>query len=205
MEAGKIIAVVGAPRSGKSYLVQKLAKEFNAEIFLEGEEGEFPERIVEDIRDNIRPLERILWFRNMFVKQYLHALDLKAQGKTIILDVFWLINELYLDVLLDGFELDLMHEHAAIDKKLLNMPDLIVFLKTTEQGIRNFVALGGRSFDQSEEVMIKQLLPLNDMFEKFFANPPAEMKLLTIDRADKDFDRENDFSKLVSKIKEAVI
>ncbi len=50
---GRIIAIVGAPRSGKSYLARRLATYFNAELFLEGEEGEFPSRIEEDIAKNI--------------------------------------------------------------------------------------------------------------------------------------------------------
>ena len=195
---GKIIAIMGASRSGKSYLAKKIAKEFNAELFLEGEEGEFPTRIVEDIQKNIRPLERILWFRDMLIKRYVKALELKKQGKNVVLDVFWLSNDLFFDVLLEGFELELMRERAAIDRMLLPFPDLTIFLKTSEQGIRNFVTLGGRSYDQSEEVLIEQLLPINDMHEKFFANPPTGLHVLTIDRTHKDFDREEDFAEVLS-------
>ncbi len=205
METGKIIAVVGGPRSGKSFLVKKLAKEFNAELFLEGEEHDFPERIIENIRNNTRPLERIVWFRNMLVRKYLEALKLKDQGKNVVLDGFWLTPQLYIDVLLEGFENELAHGLGEVDAELLGWPDLIVFLKTSEEGIRNFVGLGGRSFDQSEEVLVDQLLPLNAINEKFFAKPMDGMKLLTIDRTVKDFDQEKDFSELVSKIKEALI
>lgn len=201
---GKIIAIVGASRSGKSFIARKLAKEFNAEVFLEGEEGEFPKRIEEDIRENIRPLERILWFRNLLVKQYLQALELKAQGKNVVIDVYWIANSMYFDVLLKDFELELMHEHAAIDFKFLPFPDLVVFLKTSEEKIREFTKLGGRSFDTSEDVIVEQLLPLNEKYNQFFANPPEGMKFITVDRSSKDFDLETDFKELIEDIKSAL-
>lgn len=90
MVKGKIICVVGAPRTGKSFLVNKLSEYIQAKAFYEGEENDFPLRLQEDIAKNIRPMERILWFRNKLVDQYTQALALKAQGETVVSDVSYL-------------------------------------------------------------------------------------------------------------------
>jgi deoxyadenosine/deoxycytidine kinase len=205
MEQGKIIAVVGGPRSGKSFLVKKLAEHFGAVSLFEGEEGTFPPRILEDIEKNIRPLERILWFRNHFVGQYLKALEAKAQGKMVVLDVFWFSVTLHLDALLKGFELDVAKTLAEQDARTLSWPDLIIFLKNSEEGIRTFIAAGGRSFDTSEEYLKEQALPVHRLHEQYYSNPPGGMNLLTVERDSLDFDKKEDFDALVQKIKEKLV
>lgn len=201
---GKIIAVVGAPRSGKSFLVRKLAERFDAKMIFEGEEGDFPTRIEEDIRENIRPLERVLWFRTMLVEKYLQAVKMKSEGHTVILDVFWMTPHMFIDTLLEGFERELMWEVAMIDRKLLGWPDLTVFLKISEDGIRKFVKLGGRSFDQSENVIVKQILPVKEMNDKFFAKEEGE-HILTVDRDNLDFEKKEDLENLISQIQKILV
>lgn len=199
MKAGKIIAVVGAPRSGKSFLARKLAEHYDAKLFLEGEEGEFPARIEEDIAQNVRPLERVLWFRTTLVERYLEALKLRDEGHVVILDVFWMSPQMFIDTLLTGFERELMWDVAHQDQKLLGWPDQTVFLKISEEGIRKFVALGDRSFDQSEDFILKQALPVNQMHSEFFAGQHAK-NILTVERDNLDFNKDDDFQSLVDKL-----
>lgn len=204
MKKGHIIAVVGAPRSGKSFLVRKLAEHLDAKMIFEGEEGDFPPRIEEDIRENVRPLERVLWFRTMLIEKYLQAVKLRDEGHTVILDVFWMTPHMFIDVLLtDTFERELMWEVAMIDRELLGWPDLTVFLKISEEGIRKFVKLGGRSFDQSEDVIVKQILPVKEMNDKFFAKEEGK-HILAIDRDNLDFEKREDLEAVVAKIEKAL-
>lgn len=49
MTPGKIIALVGAQRSGKTFLAKKLTEHFSANLFLEDNGDDFPEAIKEDI------------------------------------------------------------------------------------------------------------------------------------------------------------
>lgn len=200
MNQGKIIAIVGAPRSGKSFLAKKLSDYYKAKLFLEGEQGDFPERIEEDIEKNIRPLERVLWFRTKLIKTYLEALKLKNEGHTVILDVFWMSPHMFIDTLLEGFERELMWDVAYIDKQLFGYPDLIIFLKTSEEGIRRFIERGGRSFDQSDDFIIKQVMPVNQMHSEFFEKQNTGMKVLTIDRTSLDFDSKADFQRLIIQV-----
>ncbi len=199
--AGKIIAIVGAPRSGKSFLARKLAEHYGATVFLEGEEGEFPARIEEDIAQNIRPLERALWFRTILVERYLKALELRDKGHTVILDVFWISPHMYIDTLLTGFERDLMWNVARQDERLLGWPDLTIFLKVSEQSIRSFIQKGGRAFDNSEEYIITQALPVNEAHSDYFKKRITE-RVLTIERDELDFELATDFETLIMRIRE---
>jgi deoxyadenosine/deoxycytidine kinase len=199
--AGKIIAIVGAPRSGKSFLARKLAHHFNAPVFLEGEEGEFPARIEEDIAQNIRPLERALWFRTTLVERYLKALELRDKGHTVILDVFWVSPHMYIDTLLKGFERDLIWNVARQDERLLGWPDLTIFLKVSEHSIRSFIQKGGRAFDNSEEYIVTQALPVNKAHSDYFKKRITE-RVLTIERDELDFELATDFETLIMRIRE---
>jgi deoxyadenosine/deoxycytidine kinase len=196
---GKIIAIVGAPRSGKSFLARKLATHYNAQLFLEGEESELPLQIKEDIAKNIRPLQRILWFRAMYIKKYLKALKFRKEGYMVILDAFWITPQMFIDTLLEGFERELMWDIAYQDQKLFGWPDLIIFLKISEKSMRKFITLGSRSFDQSEDFILKQALPVNKIHSEFFVKHHTA-NVATIERDALDFEKNEDFQLLANKI-----
>lgn len=154
----------------------------------------------ESIAQDNRRLERQLWFRGRLVEDYLRARALRERGHTVVLDVFWLSNHMYVDALFSGVEKELMHQVAAIDKQLLDYPDLVVFLQTSEAEIRNFLALGGRTFDQSEAYLQSTILPVGAVHTEFFAKPDQKLNLLTIERAGLDFATARDFDKLIQRI-----
>lgn len=197
---GLIIAVIGAPRSGKSFLVRKLAKHFRAHYFLEGEEGDLPARIREDVAKNTRPLERILWFHNELVNKYLRALALKAKGQIVVLDSFWLSNHMFIDTLLKGFERKIVRDLAAVDREMLGWPDATIRLKISEEGMRKFIAQGGRTFDRSEEFIRDQALPVARIYDRFFSKTHIARRVLTVRRDKLDFSKRRDFRRLVEKI-----
>lgn len=200
---GKIIAVVGGPRSGKSFLSRLLAKHYGAKILLEGEEADFPERIREDIEKNIRPLERILWFRNMLVRKYLQAQEYKQKEEIVILDTFWMSYRLHIDALISGFPKEIISEVAKIDEQLLGYPDVIIFLSAEEKTIRKFIKLGGRKFDDSEKFIIEQALPIQELHQNFlerYSNPAG--KLIVVHRDLLDFEKPSDFQDIINRIEE---
>jgi len=200
MSNGKIIAVVGGPRSGKSFLVDRLAKHYGGVAILEGEEQDFPERIREDIQKNIRPLERIIWFRNKLVKEYFKALKTKQMGETVFIDNFWVSYQLYINTLAKDFEGDIIHDLAEIDRLTIDWPDIIIFLSLSEKGIRDFVKRGGREFDQSEDFIQNQALPIHKLHNEFFNQEGVKEKVITVLRDDLDFADEKDFQFLVEGI-----
>lgn len=197
---GKIIAIVGGPRAGKSFLVDKLAKHYAGVAILEGEEQDFPERIREDIQKNIRPLERIVWFRNKLVKEFFKASELKKEGKIVVIDNFWISYQLYIDALAKDFEGDIIHDIASIDRATLEWPDVTILLSLSEDGIRKFVKQGGREFDNNEEFIVNQALPVHRLHMEFFNREEIKDKVLIIQRDELDFDNEEDFSSLLEKV-----
>lgn len=199
-EPGKIIAIVGAPRSGKSYLAKKLANHFDCRLFLEGEDLDFPARIKEDIKNNVRPLERIIWFRNQQVKKFCLAVKHRNQGETVIVDTFWFSYQLYIDALTKGFERKIARELADIDRKSMPWPDKIIFLDISEKNIRKFISLGGREFDNSENFIKQQVIPINRMHKELFSKKAFATRVIKIDRNNLDFNKSKDFNFLLKKI-----
>ena len=51
---GTIIAVVGAPASGKSFLSQRLQAHFKATAFFEGGPDTLPKRIIQNLAKQVR-------------------------------------------------------------------------------------------------------------------------------------------------------
>ena len=200
MKSGKIIAIVGGPRSGKSFLVDRLARHYDGVAILEGEEHDFPERIREDIQKNIRPLERITWFRNKLVKEYFRALKIKKEGKVVVIDNFWISYQLYIDAIAKDFEGSIIHDLAEIDRLTIEWPDVVIFLSLSEKGIREFIKRGGREFDQSEDFIQKQALPVHKLYDTFFSREDIKERVISVSRDELDFADEIDFQRLVEKV-----
>lgn len=196
----KIIAIIGAPRSGKSFLVNRLAQKLGFRPFLEGHDDTFPDFLEQDIKHNQNSLRRILWFRNRQVTHFLQAVDLKKSGQGVILDTFWFDNQMYVDVLLSGHDRDVANEMMQIDLKSLEWPDILVYLKNNEEGTRKFIELGGRDFDSKENFYEEIVAPLQKEYEKIFTLVPPTTRLIEIDRSSLDFDKEEDLDLLIQKI-----
>lgn len=194
---GKIIAVIGAPRSGKSFLVQKLAQRLGYRPFMEEGVG-LPKYLEKDIQNNTNGLRRIVWFRNAQVTHFLDAVDLTHQGENILLDTFWVDNQMYIDVLLEGNDKKVAERLSQIDARLLPWPDVIVYLKNGKENTERFVSLGGRSYDAS--IYETTILPLQAKYERIFSLVPSTTKLVSLDRGDIDFEREADLENLVKLI-----
>lgn len=194
---GKIIAVIGAPRSGKSFLVQKLAQRLEYRPFME-EEIALPKYLEDDIQDNTNGLRRIIWFRNAQVSHFLDAVDLSEQGENILLDTFWVDNQMYIDVLLEGHDKEVAEQLSQIDARLLPWPDIIIYLKNGKQNTEKFISLGGRSYDA--DIYETTILPLQAKYERIFSLVPGTTKLVSLDRDDIDFENEMDLKHLVNLI-----
>ncbi len=200
MKKGKIIAVIGAPRSGKSFLAKLLADYYKGVLILEGEEADFPKRIKEDIEKNIRPVERIIWFRNELIKKYLKAEKLRESGKTVILDTFWISSLPYVRPLLKGFEVKLIMNLLRLDEKIMAWPDVTILLDVSNRKIKDFIIKGGRNFDSSDEFLINQANPINSDHKKIFSQSKYRNKIIKINRDNLDFEKESHFKRVLKII-----
>jgi deoxyadenosine/deoxycytidine kinase len=196
---GKIIAITGGPRTGKSTLTKLLSAKLNATAFLEGEEKDFPPRIWENIKTNHRLLELLIWFRNKCVKDYLEAMEIKKNGGIAILDSFWATNDVYVERWMsDQLEIDLMKAISKIDYAVLPWPDLVISLYSNKNKIKEFAIAGEREFELTEEFLKKQI-DLNNAHEDYFRkiNKP---NVKFIDRSNFDFFNQKTVDTLIKEI-----
>ena len=70
LNQGKIIVIVGAPASGKTYLAEKLAPLYKAEIIYSHYKEGLPEEIKLNLSTQKKLFETIVWFRNVQVYNY---------------------------------------------------------------------------------------------------------------------------------------
>ncbi|HCC06069.1 TPA: hypothetical protein DEP94_01765 [Candidatus Nomurabacteria bacterium] len=197
----KIIAIIGAPRSGKTFLVQKLAEKLNYDIILEGANGEFPTFIKDDIKNKTNGIRRTLWFRNKQLTNFLNAVDLQKQGQGSVLDTFWIDYQMYVDMLLDGEDKEIINDLVLIDRRNNAWPDIIIYLKNTEEGTKKFIEIADdRDFDKDGDFYESQIAPLQKKYEEIINLAPPSVKLITIERSTLDFEKEEDLNTIIEKI-----
>jgi deoxyadenosine/deoxycytidine kinase len=202
MSDSPIIAVVGAPRTGKSYLAARIAEHIGGTLFLEDDGHGYPERMKENLAQNIRPLERQLWFRTTCIERHLKAKELQRQGIASILDIFWLTTHMYVDVLLEGFERELMRDILRQDEMLVGYPDVIVYLTQSEAGTRDLIVKGGRSFDASDTYYEEIVRPAHELHEAYFsAFAVPGVPVISIDRTGLVFEDPVTFDTIMAQIR----
>jgi deoxyadenosine/deoxycytidine kinase len=192
MNKGKIIAIIGAQRTGKSYLCEKLSKKLGYEFHLEGENGTFPEWLAEDIKNTTNTLRRVYWFRNKLVQSFLESKTKAESGNNILLDVVYTDVEAHASILLSGNDLEVVRETLEMDTNNLGYPDYIIYLKNDEENTKRYISLGGRSFDLHDEYFTDYVLPTQRRFEELIDKFPTTVRMLRLDRSKLDFDKEED-------------
>ncbi len=182
-------------------MVRKLAEHYAGTAFYEGEESDFPDRIKEDIAQRMRPLERALWFRNRLVRDYQQALEVRRAGGIAVLDIAYFAVELYVDVLTeDAFEREVLHDLAQFDIKLFGMPDKIIHLTSSEEKIKEFIAVGGRAFDAGETYFKEHVLPIENAWRQYLEVHVDKSLVIEVNRANLDFDVQSDFEKILKLV-----
>lgn len=195
---GQIIAVIGAHGSGKSFLVRKLAENYHAIAFMEGETEDFPKVILNKLEQNECDLEVFLWFRNRLIKEMLDAQKLAHPNKIILLDTFWKCNECYLDLIEDDEERKEAARVLEEDEKILPLPEKIILLKTSEEKLREMMLKRARHFENEEVVQTN--LYLAKEYARIFTKKKFGDRLIILDREDLDFEKEEDLKEIIEKI-----
>jgi deoxyadenosine/deoxycytidine kinase len=197
---GKVIAIVGAPGSGKSYLAKKLAEAYHCAALYEGESRDFPDRIKENFRTGRRLYENLVWFRNRQIEKYLEAMELKKSGNYVVLDTFWLTYLFHVPPYTrDNFERTMMLKVAELDRRMLPWPDVVIYLNSTEETMKRYMEKRNKErYWEKNEDFVKLMLKVREEHEKFFKKPMKN--LITVEREKVDFDREEDFNKLLKEI-----
>lgn len=195
-----IISIIGAPGVGKSFLSEKLAKQLDAKIILESDQ-ELPDRIIESLKKNIRPVETILWFRNKFIENIEQANLLKQKGEIVVMDGCLITNELHITTMTSGFKQEILLEQAGFDRKYIPNPDIIIFLDASEEKIKELILMRGRDFDTNES-FIRRNLSIRRAHQEYYEK--NKNSLIYINRDNLDFVKEDDLLKVVEKIEASV-
>ena len=195
-----IISVIGAPGIGKSFLVKKLAKKLEAIPILE-DSNEFPDRIIENFKNNSRLLETILWFINKRIEDIKKSIELKNNGKIIVIDTCFITSELHIITLAEGFEQEILLKLAQFDREFIPKPDIIVFLDASEDTIRKFTKKRGRDYD-TNEAYIQRNLSIKRAHEEYYNE--NKDSLIYVNRDKLDFKKEEDLQKVIEKINKKI-
>lgn len=193
-----IISIIGAPGVGKSFLTERLAKQLDAEFIIEDIE-KVPKRIIENLKNNIRPMETVLWFRNIYIKNIEKAHILKQKGKIVVTDSCLITNELHITTMTVGFKQKIISQQAKFDKKYIPKPDIIIFLDASDKVIKNFTLSRNRDFDTNNDY-IKRNLSISRAHKKYYQK--NKNSLVYINRDSLDFNKKEDLLKVIDKIKD---
>lgn len=191
-----IIAVIGTPGTGKSFLVERLAKKLGAVPIFE-EVGGIPSRIEVNLKYNLRSVETILWFRNKLIRDMMRAVDIKKKGKVVVMDTCPVSNDLYIPSMTHGFEQEVLLEQARIDTKAMPQPDVVIFLDASVETIRELIRRRGRDYDTSQDFM-KRNLEIKKTHDDYFKKNKGS--LVYVNRDGLDFNKKEDVEMVVEKI-----
>lgn len=195
---GKIIAIIGAPGSGKSFLARKLAPRLNAQLFLEGEVEDFPKEILDQLGDYYCDLKLFIWFTNKLIKEMEEAQKIKELGKTVILDTFWMIDECYLEFIPEDTERKEAMRILEENKNNLQLPDKIIMLKASEDKIIEQMKKRDRYFENEE--IVKKNLFLAKEYQRIFTKKKFGDRLIIMDRDNLDFEKEEYLKEVIMEI-----
>lgn len=200
--AGKIVAIIGPMRCGKSYLTKKLAEHYGVPYFLEGEEADMPASIIEDMRKNTHPVERFRYFRDISVANHIAAEKLVAHAPIVFIDTFWFNNAPWIGIYdASDEERAVMRGIFASDAASLPRPAFAVYLKANVETSKRLAALGGRTFEEDLE---EQMIKLKSAYGSFMVSSAPDFPFTEIDRSGLDFDRPEDLRLVVEKIDAAL-
>lgn len=201
---GMIISIVGNSSSGKSTLAKLLAKHYGGVLIEEGEPHTYPRRIQDNLEEKEwnKNLQTILWFRNKQIKNYMVAQKFKEEGNIVILDTSHYTHMFYHNELIDPFDRYVANELGRIDLQIFPWPDITIYIKSTKDTIKEFIAKRKIKRIYEDEERIKLLERVNNVIEKFFLKYKQIIpNLIIVERESVDFlENPKDFEKLVKII-----
>lgn len=148
-----LVVFCGLPSCGKSTLTAKIAENCSSQYFLEPEEDFWPSWIKEDNLDQFSALN---WFRSARVPEYKKA-ALISEKELVFVDSFydvlikyyisdpsfsWLISK-------ENAYYEVVKRTAELDAELLVAPDLLVFIKVSEDDWSTLQKKRNRVYDET--------------------------------------------------------
>lgn len=194
-----IVSIVGAPGTGKTFLSRRLSPFLDAVPITEPEPSTYPEFVKLELAAGVQTVESFKWFRGIALGMQNYAVELKKAGKWVILDTFWACNELYLDSFFDEAEKAKARKIADEDRHGLAWPDLVVYLRTSNEKIALLSKKRERAYESRE--IVEKYFEVNKSHEDFFSN---SNDTLIVERDNLDFQKTSDLQEIAKKILDAL-
>lgn len=198
----KYIVVEGAIGAGKTSLVLKLSKRYNARAILEVvEENPFLPRFYEDIKSYAFRTQ--IFFLLSRYDQQVKASQQDLFQQLSFADYMFAKDRIFAHLTLSGNELA-MYEHLyQIMSRDIPAPDMIVYLRATTNLLMKRITFRDRPFER--KISVQYMERLNSAYEDYFANSQnfAQTKLVIINADELDFvGSSSDFEFVCQKIQE---
>jgi deoxyguanosine kinase len=195
-------AIEGVIGVGKTSLARLLQPAFQGNLLLEVfEENPFLSSFYSD-RQRYAFQTQIFFLLSRYHQQR-HATQQLDMNDSLISDYTFDKDALFAQINLHGDELEMYYRvHRALAEKIIQ-PDLVVYLKADTDILLQRIAMRDRSYErQMEYDYIEQL---NHAYDAFFANPPAGLKVLSIDTNPLNFvSRSEDLKWVENRIRQAL-
>lgn len=200
---GKLISLAGSPAAGKTFLANKLAEHFNADILYEHPESEeFPKLIKQSFNTQSHLFETIVWFRNRHINNHLRAKTLIAEGKNVITDVPIYHNQVFVGAYVpDPFLQNILYTMGDTDRRQYGYPDCTIYISTTTELVREFLTRRVGTRDWEKDKWFEFMASMPPFVEAYMNSIKSEIpSLIEVKRGEYDFALEKDFLSLVRKV-----
>ncbi len=193
----RFIAVEGAIGAGKTSLVKLLGSQLDARVILEqDEENPFLEKFYQDRQSHA--LQTQLFFLMSRYKQYLSLAQRDLFDSVVITDYLFARDRIFAQLNLQEHELQLYEQIYDLVRQKLPKPDLVVYLQTNLDVLRQRVEKRGRDYEAYMEN--EYLESVNKAFNNFFFYY-SDTPLLVINTNEIDFvEKKVDLEELIKKI-----
>jgi deoxyguanosine kinase len=196
------IAIEGVIGVGKTSLARLLQPAFQSDLLLEVfEENPFLSSFYSD-RERYAFQTQIFFLLSRYHQQR-HATQQLAHQRSLISDYTFDKDALFASINLHGDELEMYYRvHQALAEKII-VTDLVVYLRADTEILMQRIALRDRSYERQIEMGYIQ--QLNQAYDAFFAAPPANLQVLSIDTNPLNFvSRSEDLKWVENRIRQAL-
>jgi len=189
-----VISVIGTSGIGTTFLVRQLASHECSPAFLEGEEGTIPEEIFRSVFNNEPPQKRCSWYVNKYIKNFEKAIKISKMGIDCFVDGAPIT--VYANIFLesDEYKKDLMKIAKKVDKFKF---DKIILLTINKDKLKELIRKRGRKEEDIDKTVARSLRLQKELIKL----AQKRDNVITIDRSDLDFIREEDVELILNKLK----
>lgn len=158
-----VISIIGAPGSGKSFLIKQLGCLNNSPAFFEGEKGIFTKEILKVLNSPKDSKERFEWLTKQYKKNLQRAHEISKLGMDAYVDGDILSFEAWLAAEKGRESIEILKNF--IDENQNLRADKVLVLIKTKQALLKTLASRGRKSEQTDFIFKRAIRVQKGMIE----------------------------------------